>query len=103
MKIQEIGAIQIYDSRGNPTIEVEVELENGTKGYGLVPSGASTGQYEALELRDGDPNRFRGMSVFNAIENINTEISAHLKGKPVCEQENIDESLINLDGTENKS
>ena len=74
MKIRNINAIQIYDSRGNPTIEVELELENGVKGYGLVPSGTSTGQYEALELRDGDPQKFRGMSVFKAINNVNTEI-----------------------------
>ena len=67
MKIQTIDAYQIYDSRGMPTVEVEVGLTNGVKGYGLVPSGASTGQFEALELRDGDGTRFRGKSVFQAI------------------------------------
>lgn len=103
MKIRNINAIQIYDSRGNPTIEVELELENGVKGYGLVPSGASTGQYEALELRDSDPQKFRGMSVFKAINNVNTEIAAYLKGKEVEDQESIDEGLIALDGTANKS
>jgi len=103
MKIRNIDAIQIYDSRGNPTIEVEVELENGMKGYGRVPSGISTGQYEALELRDGDPQKFRGMSVFKAVNNVKTEIAALLKGKEVTDQETIDEYLITLDGTKNKS
>jgi len=64
MKIKSICAYQVYDSRGNPTVEAEIELESGERGRGMVPSGASTGQFEALELRDGDPNRFRGKSVF---------------------------------------
>ncbi len=103
MKIQHIDAIQIYDSRGNPTLEVELELENGVKGYGLVPSGASTGQYEALELRDGDPDRFRGMSVYTAIDHVRKDIAGALKGRMANDQEGIDETMIDLDGTDNKS
>ena len=103
MKIKHIDAIQIYDSRGNPTVEVELELESGVKGYGLVPSGASTGQYEALELRDGDPARFRGKSVHKAINNVKEEIAGTLKGEMANDQESIDEALIALDGTKNKS
>ncbi len=103
MKIQHIDAIQVYDSRGNPTVEVELELDSGVKGYGLVPSGASTGQYEALELRDKDPHRFRGMSVYKAIKHVKTEIAGALKGKMANDQEGIDEAMIALDGTENKS
>ncbi|MEM3192656.1 MAG: phosphopyruvate hydratase [Candidatus Parvarchaeota archaeon] len=103
MKINNISAIQLYDSRGNPTIETEVELDNGVKGYGLVPSGASVGQYEAIELRDGDPSRFRGLSVFKAINNVENIIGPFLKGRDAADQQMIDESLIALDGTENKS
>ncbi|WP_282134994.1 phosphopyruvate hydratase [Seonamhaeicola maritimus] len=103
MKIKEIDAYQIYDSRGFPTLEVEVTLENGIKGYGLVPSGASTGQFEALELRDGDKEVFRGKSVFKAIENVKTLIAEALKGVSVFEQEQIDKTMIELDGTTNKS
>jgi enolase len=81
MNIQSIQAFQIYDSRGNPTIESEVTLEGGVRGRGLVPSGASTGQYEALESRDGDSARFRGRSVFRAIENIHRLIAPALVGR----------------------
>ncbi|MEN8808030.1 MAG: phosphopyruvate hydratase, partial [Desulfobacterales bacterium] len=102
MEIESIGAFQIFDSRGNPTVEVEVTLKNGTKGSGLVPSGASTGQYEALELRDGE-SRFRGKSVLKAVSNIHTEIAPALIGKDVCDQEGIDRCMIELDGTDNKS
>lgn len=103
MKISNINAIQLYDSRGKPTIETEVVLENGVKGYGLVPSGASVGQYEAIELRDGDIHRFGGMSVFKAISNVENIIGPFLTGKDATDQQMIDESLINLDGTNNKS
>ena len=103
MKISNVGAIQLYDSRGNPTIETEVTLENGVKGYGLVPSGVSVGQYEAIELRDGDASRFKGMSVFKAISNVENVIGPFLKGTDAMDQQMIDESLINLDGTGNKS
>ncbi|WP_096087547.1 phosphopyruvate hydratase [Agaribacterium haliotis] len=103
MKIQNIDAYQIYDSRGFPTLEVELELENGIKACGLVPSGASTGQFEALELRDGDMKRFRGKSVFKAIANVREEIAPALMGKSVFEQRANDELMIALDGTENKS
>ena len=102
MIIESIDAFQIFDSRGNPTVEVEVTLKNGSRGTGLVPSGASTGQYEALELRDG-VSRFRGMSVFKAVNNIRTEIAPALKGKDACDQEGIDRCMIELDGTANKS
>lgn len=103
MKIKNIDAYQIYDSRGFPTIEVEVILENGVKGYGLVPSGASTGQFEALELRDKDENLFRGKSVYKAISNVKNEIAPLLVGESVFEQETIDQKMIDLDGTKNKS
>jgi len=103
MKNRSIDAYQIYDSRGNPTVEAEVVLENGVCGYGLVPSGASTGQYEALELRDGDPDCFRGKSVFRAIEHIQGEIADAVAGMDVADQEAIDHTLIDLDGTPNKS
>ncbi len=102
MKIDAIFAWQIYDSRGFPTVEAEVVLPNGLRGRGLVPSGASTGQFEALELRDGDPARFRGKSVFKAIGHIQGELAAALRGWDVLDQRGIDERLIELDGTPNK-
>lgn len=103
MKITDIDAFQIYDSRGYPTLEVEVTLSNGIKGQGMVPSGASTGQFEAHELRDGDETRFKGKSVGKAILNVKTEISGALAGKSVFDQEDIDQTMIKLDGTKNKS
>ncbi|WP_231491563.1 phosphopyruvate hydratase [Microbulbifer sp. HZ11] len=103
MNIQSIDAFQIYDSRGFPTVEVQVTLDSGITGAGLVPSGASTGQFEALELRDGDKARFRGKSVFKAIENIQKEIAPALKGMPVTDLKAIDSKLVELDGTANKS
>ncbi len=103
MKIASIDAWQIYDSRGFPTVEAEVRLDNGTRGRGLAPSGASTGQFEAIELRDGDPKRFRGKSVFKAIANIQNEIAPALLGADVFEQAALDKKLIELDGTPNKS
>jgi len=101
MRIESIDAFQIFDSRGNPTVEVEITLDNGITGNGLVPSGASTGQYEALELRDGH-SRYRGRSVFQAVANIRNEIAPLLKGQDVHDQESIDRRMIELDGTENK-
>lgn len=103
MKIKNISAFQIYDSRGVPTLEAEVELQNGTIGHGLVPSGASTGQYEALELRDGDKALFRGKSVFRAIENVAREIAPALQGRDAQDQAGLDHVMIELDGTPNKS
>jgi enolase len=103
MKIRNIDAFQIFDSRGNPTVEAVVTLDSGVRGHGLVPSGASTGRSEALELRDGDPDRFRGRSVFHAVENIRQKIAAALIGWDVTEQAALDRRLIELDGTPNKS
>ena len=103
MKIRSIDAYQVYDSRGNPTVEAEIQLEDGMHGRGTVPSGASTGQFEALELRDGDPSRFRGKSVFKAITNIQQEIAPALAGCDVLDQESLDNRLIELDGTPGKS
>ena len=103
MKIRNIDAFQIFDSRGNPTVEAVVTLDSGVRGQGLVPSGASTGRNEALELRDGDAARFRGRSVFHAIENIRREIAPALVGWDVTDQVALDRRLIELDGTPNKS
>jgi enolase len=103
MKIRNIDAFQIFDSRGNPTVEAVVTLDSGVRGHGLVPSGASTGRSEALELRDGDSDRFRGRSVFGAIENIRREIAAALVGRDAADQAALDRRLIELDGTPNKS
>lgn len=101
--IEEIKASEILDSRGNPTIQVEVLLEDGTYAISSVPSGASTGSFEAVELRDGDKNRYNGKGVKRAVDNVNDTIAPKLIGKNVYEQEKIDEIMINLDGTENKS
>ncbi len=103
MKIKAVSAFQIYDSRGNPTVEATVALANGVCGAGLVPSGASTGRHEALELRDGDPTRFGGKSVFAAIGHVNGEIARSVAGRDVFDQEGLDEALIALDGTPNKA
>lgn len=103
MKIASISAYQVFDSRGNPTIEVEVALANGVRGRGTVPSGASTGQFEALELRDGDPKRFHGKSVFKAIANVQNVIAPALRRRDVFDQRGLDETMIALDGTPNKS
>lgn len=102
-KIKKIFAREILDSRGNPTVEVDVELESGAKATAAVPSGASTGTYEALELRDKDENRYGGLGVLKAVSNINEKISAAIEGMEVGEQEEIDKKMIALDGTENKS
>ena len=103
MKINSICAYQIFDSRGNPTIEAEVALENGVRGRGSVPSGASTGQFEALELRDRDAKRFRGKSVFQAIANVHDILAPALRGRDVFDQGGLDAAMIALDGTPNKS
>lgn len=103
MKIKNIKAREILDSRGNPTIEVDVILENGVMGRAAVPSGASTGEREAIELRDGDSNRFKGKGVLKAVSNVNTIIAPKLIGYDVENQELIDNTLIELDGTPNKS
>mgnify|MGYP001415500317 FL=1 len=101
-KIKCILAREILDSRGNPTIEVDVGLEDGAFGRAAVPSGASTGQFEAVELRDGDGARFLGKGVTNAVNNVHTEIAPLLIGKDAREQVEIDNSMIELDGTANK-
>jgi enolase len=103
MTIVSLVAWQIFDSRGHPTVEAEVRLANGARGRGAAPAGASTGQFEALELRDGDPRRFRGRSVFRAIAHIEGEIAAALRGLDAADQRAIDRRLIELDGTPNKS
>ncbi|HPL82266.1 MAG TPA: phosphopyruvate hydratase, partial [Anaerolineaceae bacterium] len=101
--IEYINAMEILDSRGNPTVQVEVILSDGTFGVAGVPSGASTGVHEALELRDGDPKRYGGKGVLTAVDNVNYEIAEELFGLDALEQKAIDELLIDLDGTENKS
>ncbi|HNS13568.1 MAG TPA: phosphopyruvate hydratase [Bacteroidia bacterium] len=101
--ILQINARQILDSRGNPTIEVDVYSENGAVGRAAVPSGASTGLHEAVELRDGDKSKYLGKGVLKAVYNVNTSLNEELKGYPVTEQGMIDAAMIKLDGTENKS
>jgi enolase len=102
-KIKNIKAREILDSRGNPTVEVGVELESGTLGVAAVPSGASTGALEAYELRDEDPKRYGGQGVLQAVENVNTQIFRAIKGIEASDQEKIDKTMIELDGKENKS
>jgi enolase len=101
--IDNIKAREILDSRGNPTLEVEAELSDGTKGRARVPSGASTGKYEAVELRDGDSSRFSGLGVLKATTNVNQSIATAIVGMSVTDQAAIDHKLIELDGTANKS
>ena len=101
--IKKLGARHILDSRGNPTIEVNLLTDSGFRGKAAVPSGASTGEHEAIELRDGDPKRFMGKGVERAIENVNREIQGVLKGKSVFNQKECDETMIAADGTSNKS
>src|SRR5215510_9367717 len=102
-RIEAIVAREVLDSRGNPTVEVDVQLESGAVGRAAVPSGASTGAHEALELRDGDRARYLGKGVLQAIRNINDEIAPALYGLDPREQADIDRVLIELDGTPNKS
>jgi enolase len=101
--IAHIHAREILDSRGNPTVEVDVYSQNGTLGRAAVPSGASTGKHEAVELRDNDNSRYVGKGVLKAVYNINTVIAQELKGMSIFEQKLIDEKMISMDGTENKS
>src|SRR3979490_2547645 len=101
--IVDIVGREILDSRGNPTVECDVLLESGVMGRAAVPSGASTGSREAIELRDGDKSRYLGKGVLKAVEHINTEISEAVLGLDASEQAFLDRTLIDLDGTENKS
>jgi enolase len=101
--IEQIWAREILDSRGNPTIEAEVILEDGTNGRAAVPSGASTGENEAVELRDNDKLRYLGKGVRTAVKNVNETIAKELEGFDVVDQRSIDRAMVELDGTENKS
>ncbi len=101
--ISRIHAMEVLDSRGNPTIQVEVVTEGGFCGVSMVPSGASTGSFEAVELRDGDKERYFGKGVLQAVENVNKKIAKELEGINVYEQQKIDKMLLELDGTPNKS
>ena len=102
-KISNIKARQIIDSRGNPTVECDIEFENSTIGRAAVPSGASTGVHEALELRDNDKSKYKGKGVLKAVGNINDTISDELVGKSFENISSFDDFLLELDGTENKS
>ena len=102
-KIAKVSAREILDSRGNPTIEAEVVLDDGAAGVAAVPSGASTGALEALELRDGDPERYGGKGVLTAVANVNGEIAGRLRGMEAADQRSLDQAMIDLDGTGNKS
>lgn len=101
--IESLVAREILDSRGNPTVEAEVVTINGVMGRAAVPSGASTGQHEAVELRDGDSSRFGGKGVLAAVKNVNEVIAPLLEGHSVLEQMEIDLEMIDADGTDNKS
>ncbi|HEU5278819.1 MAG TPA: phosphopyruvate hydratase [Gaiellaceae bacterium] len=101
--IARVHGRQILDSRGNPTVEVDVVLESGATGRAAVPSGASTGQFEAVELRDGEPSSYRGKSVLNAVSNVETEIAEAVNGFDAEDQRTLDAALVELDGTPNKS
>lgn len=103
MKIEKIAGREILDSRGNPTVEVDILLESGVMDHASVPSGASTGENEALELRDGDKKRYGGKGVLKAVENINTIIAPALKGMSALDQIGIDHAMLALDGTKTKS
>ena len=102
LAIEEVKALEVLDSRGNPTVQVEVITEEGTNGIAMVPSGASTGSFEAVELRDGDKSRYLGKGVLKAVENVNKIIAKELDGMNVYDQATIDKKLIEIDGTENK-
>src|ERR1700686_381786 len=102
-QIDHIHAREILDSRGNPTVEADVTLVGGVMGRAAVPSGASTGEHEAVELRGGDPNRYGGKGVLKAAGNVNQVIAPRLKGLNPLDQGELDQVLINLDGTPNKS
>ena len=100
--IESVKALEVLDSRGNPTVQVEVVTEGGFSGVAMVPSGASTGSFEAVELRDGDKSRYLGKGVLKAVDNVNNKIAKVIEGENVYEQAKIDKMLINLDGTDNK-
>jgi len=103
MKITKIMAREILDSRGNPTVEVDLIIDDKHFGRAIVPSGASTGEREAVELRDGDKTRFKGKGVSKAVANVNEIISASLNGKEFQTQKDVDKNMIELDGTPNKA
>src|SRR6187549_2031974 len=100
--IENISAREIIDSRGNPTVEVDVILDGGSIGRAAVPSGASTGEHEALELRDGDPKRWVGKGVLRAIENVREKLAPIAIGRSVADQEGLDFAMLQLDGTDSK-
>src|SRR3990167_603187 len=102
-KIESIHAVEILDSRGNPTVQVFVATDQGVVGTACVPSGASTGEFEALELRDKDPSRYGGKGVLKVIQHIHGPLQSLLRGCSVLEQRELDEKMIAADGTENKS
>ena len=102
LEIESVRALEVLDSRGNPTVQVEVVTEGGFSGVAMVPSGASTGSFEAVELRDGDKSRYLGKGVLKAVDNVNSIIAPKLEGMNVYDQAGIDKMLIELDGTENK-
>src|SRR6202140_192739 len=102
-QIDQIHAREILDSRGNPTVEADVVLTGGARGRAAVPSGASTGEHEAVELRDGDPKRYGGKGVLKAVHNVNDLIARRLKGMSALDQAEVDRVLIDPDGTPNKS
>ncbi|HEX9804675.1 MAG TPA: phosphopyruvate hydratase [Candidatus Dojkabacteria bacterium] len=103
MKITKVNAREVFDSRGNPTVEAEVFLEDGSNGRAIVPSGASTGEHEAIEIRDGDKDRFNGKGVLKAVENIRTKILDVIKGTDAEDQFSLDAKMIEADGSKNKS
>ena len=103
LEIEDVRALEILDSRGNPTVQVEVTTINGFSGVAMVPSGASTGSFEAVELRDGDASRYLGKGVLKAVENVNTIIKEKIVGMNVYDQVKLDKTLIELDGTDNKA
>src|SRR3989442_13551006 len=102
-QIDQIHAREILDSRGNPTVEADVILVSGERGRAAVPSGASTGEHEAVELRDGDPKRYGGKGVLQAVRNVNEIIARELKGMDAVDQRSVDKKLIEVDATPNKS
>src|SRR5258705_7670830 len=103
MQIQRIKAREVLDSRGNPTVEVDCVLENGIRGRSIVPSGASTGEHEALELRDGDKKRYLGKGVLKAVANVNNIIAPALLGHNATLQSQIDTMMLAMDGTKSKA
>ena len=100
--IADIHGREVIDSRGNPTVEAEITLHDGSRGRAIVPSGASTGEHEAVELRDGDKQRYQGKGVLKAVKHVNGEIADALNGVDASDQRDLDQKMIKLDGTENK-